>query len=366
VAAVMLRLGCTAFGGPAAHVAMLKQEVVDRRRWVSEQEFLDLFGAAGLIPGPQSTELAIHLGMTRAGVPGLWVAGLCFTSPAVLITATIAWAYTRYAALPASQALLAGLKPAVVAVIAALLVGLTKSAIKRPILGGLAALNLGLSLLGANEIALLLASGLIGLLLASPPRLRSVSPALLLPLVAGAAAAAPRPDPAAVFLYFLKIGATLFGSGYLLIAFLRQGLVLDYGWLTDAQLADAVAAGQFTPGPVFSTAAFVGYLVGGWPGAVVASAGIFLPAFLCVWATHGVVRRLRENPRAAGFLDGVNAASVGLVGGVTLQLAKAALVSPAAWVILAVSLLLALRTRLNNAWIMLAAALAGLLLGHGA
>jgi len=360
----MLRLGCTAFGGPAAHVAMLREEVVRRRSWVSEQEFLDLLGASGLIPGPTSTEMAIHLGMRRAGVPGLWLAGLCFITPAVLITLAFAWAYVAFGALPAAQGALLGVKPAVTAIIAAALLGLGKTALKTAPLVALGAGALALYLVGVNELAVLLGSGVIGILLAvrRPP----VAACLFwagAPAVAAAPAAAS-PETSAIFLYFLKIGSVLFGSGYVLLVFVQQGLVHDLGWLTRQQLLDAVAVGQFTPGPLFSTATFIGYVVGGWPGAVAASVGIFLPSFLFVWATHGAIARLRQAPWSAGFLDGLNAGSLALMAGVAYQLARAALTGPAAWAILGAAALLLLRFRVNSAWIVLGAALLGVAL-HG-
>ncbi len=362
VAGLMFRLGCTAFGGPAAHIAMLRQEVVERRRWVDEQEFLDLLGASGLIPGPTSTELVIHLGKTRAGLAGMWLAGLCFITPAALITLAIAWAYRAYGTLPQAGGLLGGVKPAVAVVILGALAGLGKTALKSVPLTVLAAGVMGLYLLGVSELGLLLASGTAGMLLGRPwVRRPPLAPALLWLAPAGAAAAPP-PEPGSIFLYFLKIGSVLFGSGYVLLAFLREGLVRELRWLTDQQLMDAVAAGQFTPGPLFTTATFVGYLVGGWGGAAGATLGIFLPSFLMVWATHGVVRRLREAAWSSGLLDGVNAGSLGLMAGVLVQLGRGALVTPAAWGIAAVAALLLFRLKWNSAWIVLAGGAAGLAL----
>jgi chromate transporter len=361
----MLRLGFTAFGGPAAHVAMMNEEVVRRRRWISEQDLLDLLGASGLIPGPTSTELSIHLGMTRAGVLGLCVAGCCFITPAVLITLGFAWAYVRFGTLPLAQGLLFGMKPAVVAIILAAVLQLGRKSMKTVPLSALGAACLAFYLLGASEIALLLGSGAAGMLLGKGWKPR-VPVACLLWLgppaaLAGSAAFGP-PGAGAIFLYFLKIGSLLFGSGYVLLAFLQKGLVHQLHWLNDRQLMDAVAAGQFTPGPLFSTATFIGYLIGGWRGALAASVGIFLPSFLLVWITHPLVRRLRQSQWSAGFLDGINAGSVGLMGGVLLQLAAAALREGAAVPIFAAAAFLALRTRTNSAWIVLGGALAGFLL----
>ncbi|MFN3649000.1 MAG: chromate efflux transporter [Armatimonadota bacterium] len=377
MALLMLRLGCTAFGGPAAHIALLHDEVVKRRRWISEQEFLDLLGASGLIPGPTSTELCIHLGLTRAGVPGLWLAGICFIGPAALITLAIAWAYVELRQTPALEGLLLGVKPAVAALILAAVLQLARTAMKSAPLVVLAGIVLALYLAGVSEIALLLGAGAAGILLARP-WVQSPPPAALvwLGLPAGGTAGAGVAGLAApgawdLFLYFLKIGSALFGSGYVLFAFIRQGLVQDLGWLTERQLMDAVAAGQFTPGPLFTTATFVGYVVGrqagfgGWEGALAATLGIFLPSFLAVWATHGVVRRLRSAPWSAGFMDGLNAGSVALMAGVLIQLAAAALQGWSAWAIFAVAALAVFRFKVNSAWVIVAAAALGLLLLRG-
>jgi len=367
----MLRLGAVSFGGPAAQLALMHEELIKRRRWVTEQEYLDLLGASGLIPGPTSTETAIHLGMSRGGWLGLWVAGICFISPAALITGAFAWAYITYGSLPAVQGLLRGVKPAVVAVILAAVLQLARTAAKTTRLRWMGALCLGLYLAGVNELVLLLGSGLlIALLRRDRPAGLSF---LALPAIGGfgtaAFGAAAQPTVLGVFFYFLRVGATLFGSGYVLLAFLRQGLVHDLRWLTEQQLLDAVAVGQFTPGPLFSTATFAGYVVGerfgigGWPCAVVASLGIFLPSFMMVWATHSLVRRLRQSPWTAAFLDGINAASVALMAGVLYQLAATSLaLQPDAWLIFAAAAAAIFRFRVNSAWVVLAGALVGLLL----
>lgn len=371
IAAVMLRLGAISFGGPAAQLALMHEELIKRRRWVPEQEYLDLLGAAGLIPGPTSTETAIHLGMSRGGVPGLWVAGLCFISPAVLITGVFAWAYMTYGSLPAVHGLLQGVKPAVVAVILSAVLQLARTAAKTMPLRLLGLLCLSLYLLGINELLLLLGCGVLMALLHRRPTPPLSSLALFLtggPALA-ADAGAVQPTVLGVFLYFLRVGGTLFGSGYVLLAFLRQGIVRDLHWLTEQQLLDAVAVGQFTPGPLFSTATFAGYVVGarfgigGWPCAVAASLGMFLPSFLLVWATHSLVRRLRQSPWTAAFLDGINAASVALMAGVLYQLATASLALRLdAWLIFAVAAAAIFRYRINSAWVVLAGALTGLLL----
>jgi chromate transporter len=366
LAALMLRLGFTAFGGPAAHIAMLEDEVVRRRRWLSQQRFLDLMGATNLIPGPNSTEMMIHLGMSRAGVPGLWVAGACFIGPAALITLAFAWAYVRYGSLPAAQGLLFGVKPAVLAIIGAAIWKLGRTAMRTAELALLGLFVFALYLLGVSEIALLLGSGALGIALGRCRRARGLGAAALAGLLvpaagapAAAAGAAVVPSAWAVGLYFLKIGSVLFGSGYVLLAFLQQGLVEHYGWLTRQQLLDAVAVGQFTPGPVFSTATFVGYVIAGLPGAATATLGIFLPSFFFVWLSHPWVPKLRASSWASGFLDGVNVGSVALMAAVALQLGQSALRSWPAVVIALLALVLLLRTRLNTAWIVLGGAVLG-------
>lgn len=366
----MLRLGVISFGGPAAQLALMHEELIKRRAWVSEQVYLDMLGASGLIPGPTSTETAIHLGMSRGGPWGLWVAGLCFISPAALITGAFAWAYMAYGTLPAAQGLLQGVKPAVVAIILSAVLQLGRTAAKTTRLRVLGLLCLGLYLLGTNELAILLGSGLLMGLLSRAQPVHLSSMALLLAGGSGTASApAVQPTVPDVFLYFLRVGATLFGSGYVLLAFLRQGLVQKLGWLTEQQLLDAVAVGQFTPGPLFSTATFVGYVVGerfgigGWPCALVASLGIFLPSFIMVWATHSLVRRLRQSPWTAAFLDGINAASIALMTGVLYQLAASSLgMRPDAWLIFGAAAAAIFRFRVNSAWVVLASAILGLLL----
>ncbi len=405
--ALMLRLGFTAFGGPAAHLAMLEREVVQRRGWLTAQEFLDLLGATNLIPGPNSTEMMIHIGMSRAGVAGLWLAGLAFIMPAALITLAFAAAYVSYGALPAAAGVLAGIKPAVVAIIAAAVWKLGRAAAKRRPLALLGVVVLGLYLWQGQELALLLGSGLLGMIFSratgkaatkdtkstkdtkEPQRTPSTgeSPAAteggknehgraralsFLPLsfvsfvffvsfvVYPIASRHGTATPAAVGLFFLRIGSVLFGSGYVLLAFLREGLVIHHGWLTQRQLLDAVAVGQFTPGPVFSTATFIGYLIAGVPGAVAATVGIFLPSFFFVWATHPLVARLRTTPWTAGFLDGVNIGSVALMAGVTAQLALGTLTDWRAGLIAVLALAVVLKTRLNAAWVILGGALLGL------
>jgi chromate transporter len=360
LAALFLRLGFTAFGGPAAHIAVFEEEIVRRRAWLARAEFLDLLGAANLLPGPTSTELALFIGRALGGLPGLLAAGLGFTAPAVALTALCAWAYARGAGLPAAQAALSGVKPVVVAVVAQALWRLGRTALESRALAVLAAAAACASVAGAPPLAVLVAGGLLSATL-SGPRAPSLAAAAPLPL---AAAAAPAPfGLAPLFLFFLKTGAVLFGSGYVLLAFLQDGLVVHRGWLTSAQLLDAVAVGQLTPGPVFSTATFVGYLVGGGAGAAAATLGIFLPAFVLVAASGPLLPRLRASPAAGAFLDGVNAASLGLLLAVLLALGRSCLGGPAALGVAAVALLLLARGA-NAALLVPVGAAAGFFLGR--
>jgi chromate transporter len=366
LARLFLRLGATAFGGPAAHIAMMEEEVVRRRGWLRREEFLDLLGATNLIPGPNSTELAIHVGHRRAGVPGLLVAGACFILPAAIIVTVLAGVYVRFGRLPAGEGLLAGVKPVVVAVVLHALIGFGRTAVKD---GALAALGLAAAaaaVAGVNELAILAAAGAASALLrrsrlpAAPAA--ALVPAAWLPAVAAAAIAAPF-TLSRLFLAFLKIGSVLFGSGYVLLAFLRGDLVERLGWLSEAQLIDAVAVGQVTPGPVFTTATFVGYLLGGLPGALVATLGIFLPAFAFVALSGPLVPRLRRSRLAGAVLDGVNVASLALMAVVTAQLARTALTGPVPALLALASAALLLRGRVSSTWLVLGGAAVGLALG---
>ncbi len=377
VAAVFLRLGTIAFGGPAAHIAMMEEEIVRRRQWVSRDEFLDLLGAVHLIPGPNSTELAIHLGHRRAGWPGLIVAGACFILPAAVIVTAIAWAYVRFGTLPDARGLLAGIQPVILAVVAQALVGLAHSAVKSRLLAAAGVLAFVASALGLHELAVLFGTGVLSALAAYlsagkasgagssrtmlMPLAAAPSPTTTLAAGSGAAAAtmAIAPGAWAIFGLFLKIGSVLFGSGYVLLAFLRSDLVERRGWLTEPQLLDAVAVGQFTPGPVFTTATFIGYLLAGFPGAVAATIGIFLPAFIFVALSGPLIPRLRQSPTAGAMLDGVTVASLALMTLVTLQLGRAAIQGPWTAALAGLSALLLLRFKTNSAWLVLAGAAAG-------
>ncbi len=356
---MFLKLGTVGFGGPAAHIALMHDEVVRRRKWLSEAEFLDLVGAVNLIPGPNSTELAIHLGYRRAGWAGLWLAGACFILPAFLTVLGCAWAYVRYGSVPQVASALYGAKPAILAVVALALWSLGRIALKDVATVGLAAGVLVLWMRGVHELVLLATSGL---LVGAAKGGRGGGAVLALaPGVAAAAAGTPAPfHLATLFFTFLKVGSVLFGSGYVLLAFLHADFVVRLGWLTEGQLLDAVAVGQVTPGPVFTTATFVGYLLDGLRGASVATVGIFLPAFVFVALSHPVVPRLRRSPFASGFLDGVNAASWALMAGVAMRLAWGSVVDALTAVLAAVALGLAWR-RVNTAFLVVGAALVGIL-----
>lgn len=365
VARLFLKLGIIGFGGPAAHIAMMRDEVVRRRRWVSDERFLDLLGMTNLIPGPNSTEMAIHLGYARAGWPGLVVGGGCFIVPAMLIVLTLAWLYVRFGATPAAISALYGVIPVILAIVAQAMWALARTAIKGPLLAALGLAVLALSLAGVNELTLLFGGGVLVVLvrLARRPRVgvAGLVAALGLPGVAlgqGAVAAAPV-TLGTLTLVFLKIGATLYGSGYVLLAFLRNDLVHRLGWLSDRQLLDAIAIGQVTPGPVFTTATFIGFVLAGWTGAVLATVAIFLPSFVFVALSHPLLPRLRGSRGTAAFLDGVNVAALGLMAAVTWQLARAAITD---WFTVALAVgagALLIRGRINSAWLIAAGAAIG-------
>jgi len=371
LARLFLKLGTIAFGGPAAHIAMMEEEVVRRRQWLSHAEFLDLLGATNLIPGPNSTEMAIHIGHRRAGFPGLLVAGTCFIVPAMLIVTAFAWAYVRFGKLPQAEALLYGVKPVIIAVVFQALWGLSKSAVKTVFLGAVVALAIALEFVGVNELIVLLGAGIVtgvtgGVRKRPTPVQAAIAPLpgfkpLLAAVPAGAATVSAPFGLWPLFVFFLKVGSVLYGSGYVLLAFLRSGLVEHFGWLTEGQLLDAVAVGQITPGPVFTTATFIGYLLGGTQGALVATVGIFLPAFFFVAISGPLVPRIRRSAIAGAFLDGVNAASLALMIVVTLQLTRAAVVD---WVTLTLALFTAfllVKYKLNSAWLVAIGATVGLL-----
>lgn len=362
---LFLRMGLTAFGGPAAHIAIMHDEVVTRRKWLTDQEFLDLNGATNLIPGPNSTEMAIHIGYVRAGWRGLIVAGAAFILPAMLMVMTLAWLYTQYGATPQAESLFYGINPVVLVILLQALWMLGRKAVTNRVTALVAGAALILYLVGVNEILLLLVAGILVMLienlrvgkflgrLQNFVPLAGLSSAILLTTI-------PFSLPL-LFFTFLKIGAVLYGSGYVLLAFLHDDFVQNLGWLTEQQLLDAVAIGQITPGPLFTTATFIGFILGGAPGAIVATIGIFLPAFIFVAVTNPFIPRLRASKAFGALLDGVNAASVALMAGVTLQLTRTSIPDVFALGIALVAALALFRFKLNTTWLVLGGALAGVL-----
>jgi len=362
LARIFLKLGITAFGGPAAHIAMMRQEVVTKRQWMTEQHFLDMMGATNLIPGPNSTEMAIHIGQDRAGWKGLIVAGLCFICPAVLITLFFAWLYKEYGQLPEVQPFIYGIKPAIISVILAAIYPLGKKSLKTLKLWFIGISVLILSLLGINEIFLLFGAGLLAVLLYlinKRSEVHSFIPVVLLQI----------PDSGFLssknfhlFLIFLKIGAILYGSGYVLFAFLDAELV-STGLLTRQQLIDAIAVGQFTPGPVFSSVTFIGFQINGFAGAVFSTIAIFLPSFVFVAILHPLMKQVRNSKILSTFLDAVNVASVAIIVAVCYEMAKDSIADWRTAVIAIASLIFVFRfTKVNSAFVVLGGALLGFLL----
>lgn len=361
LALLFLKLGTTAFGGPAAHIAMMEDEVVRRRGWLTRDQFLDYLGATNLIPGPNSTEMAIHIGWARNGFAGLVIAGACFILPAAILVTALAWAYVKFGTLPAAGALLYGVKPVVIAVVAQALWRLGKAAVKTQALAVLLVAAVLAIALGVNELVVLAGGAVIAAGFEGPTMRAGVAAVAAPVLRFGVAVAAPF-TLGKLFLVFAKIGAVLFGSGYVLLAFLRNDFVTRLHWITSQQLLDAVAVGQVTPGPVFTTATFVGYLVDGGRGATVATLGIFAPAFVFVAASGPLVPRLRRSRIAGAALDGVNVASLALMALVTWQLGRATLVDLPSIGLSAASAVLLFRTRINSAWLVLGGAAVGALL----
>jgi chromate transporter len=350
---------------------MMEDEVVRRRRWMKHDEFLDLLGATNLIPGPNSTEMAIHIGHRRAGLKGLLVAGASFILPAVLIVLVFAWAYVRYGSIPQVKGVLYGVKPVIIAIVLQALWSLGRTAIKTKFLGVIGIAGVILTFLGLHELLVLLGSGLIvaasrsiGRTIKGQQGTRLISTSTLMVFlqtgttsVATASFSLPL-----LFLFFLKVGAVLYGSGYVLLAFIRADLVERWHWLTESQLLDAIAVGQVTPGPVFTTATFIGFILGGTKGAAVATVGIFLPAFVFVAASGPLVPRIRRSPTAGAFLDGVNSASLALMTVVTYQLGRAAIVDFTTIALAIISGVILFWFRVNSAWLVLVGAIAGWLL----
>jgi chromate transporter len=362
IAVEFLRLGLAAFGGPPVHIAMMEERFVRNKQWLSRERFVDLIGAVNLLPGPSSTELTIYLGELRGGFLGLIIAGAGFILPAAVMVAGLAWAYEKFGKLPQVEGLLFGIKPVVVALIIPALWNLGKVALRSVGLGVLAVAVVLLAMLGFNVITLLIAAGLFWMLLREAKTLAKSNTSVAGTIGIWSSVATASVGIQLVFLYFLKIGAVVFGSGYVLLAVLRADLVVRLHWLTDAQLLDAIAVSQATPGPFFTVSTFIGYLLAGWKGAALATVGMFLPAFAFVAATAKFLPGLRKSPPASAFLDGVNAAAVALMGFVAWQFARAALINVPAIVLALISVLLVFRYKVNSAWLVLGGAVAGILI----
>ncbi len=360
VARLFLKLGFTAFGGPAAHIALFHDEFVRRRGWLTDQHFLDLLGATNLIPGPNSTEMTMHIGYVRAGWRGMIVAGVCFILPAALIVLVLAALYVQYGTTPAAAWLLYGIKPVIIAVILQAIYSLGRKAITTPLLAAVGVGTLALYLLGVNELALLFGGALLVMVLRNARRISGSGAALMLAAAPPAVqVAAAESSLVTLFATFFKIGAVLYGGGYVLLAFLRTDFVERLGWLTDQQLLDAVSIGQFTPGPLFTTATFSGYQIGGVGGAALATVGIFLPGFIFVAITNPFLPRLRQSPWLSALLDGVNAAALGLMAAVTLALAQAAIIDGVTVALAVVAAVALIRFKVNSTWLILAGAVIG-------
>jgi chromate transporter len=359
VAKLFFKLGSIAFGGPAAHIAMMEDEVVNKRKWMSQQHFLDLVGATNLIPGPNSTEMTMHCGHERAGWKGLIVAGACFVFPAVVITMVFAWLYQQYGQLPKVEPFIYGIKPAVIAIILGAVYRLGKKALKNVELGILGALTLIACLLGVNEILALFLCGLTGLILYfirnSKNKLNSFTPLILLQVKL-------TPSTLKVLWIFFKVGALLYGSGYVLFAFLDAELVAT-GLLSRQELIDAVAIGQITPGPVLSTATFIGWQLGGFWGAIAATVGIFLPSFIFVSILNPFVPKMRKSKIFSAFLDAVNIAAVAVIVAVCVEMGKETLTDWRTILIAAISLIAVfVFKKMNTAFIVIGSSFVGFLL----
>ncbi|MDD4088078.1 MAG: chromate efflux transporter [Tissierellia bacterium] len=364
IAFMFFKLGITAFGGPAAHVAMMDEEIVKKRKWVSSESFLDFYGVTNLLPGPNSTELAIHLGYERGGWLGLIIAGVCFILPAMMIVTAFAAVYVSYGSLPEISGIMNGIKPVIIAVILQALLRLGKSALKNKSSIVLFLFTIALSYFGYSEIFLLFLSGIIMMLIVNRRKLRRSDLSLFIPttsvsLVAYSSIMINKLSLSSIFSTFFKIGLVLYGSGYVLLAYLESYFVETCGVITTNQLLDAVSVGQFTPGPIFTTATFIGYLLHGVPGAIVATIGIFLPAFLFVGLLNNILPVLRRSSWAAGILDGVNVASLAFMAVVSMKLVAAAIVDLPTAVLAIISIFLVFKYNINSAWLVLGGGLIG-------
>lgn len=364
VALLFLKLGFIGFGGPAAHIAMMHDEVVKRRKWLTDQEFLDLIGATQLIPGPNSTEMANHIGFLRAGWSGLVVAGVCFAVPAVMIVLALSWVYVRYGTTPQAEWISYGIKPVIIGIILQALWQLGKKAIGDRVSFSIGLCVIVLYFLGINELVLLFSGALIVMLIKNISRLNGrLMTIALFPITTGTAVVTAIKEFSlpVLFFTFLKIGSILYGSGYVLLAYLKADFVTRLGWLTDQQLIDAVAIGQVTPGPFFTTATFIGYILGGLKGSMLATIGIFLPSFVFVALSIPFISRLRSSPWAGALLDGITAVSLSLMAAVTWQLGRTSLIDPLTIAIAISSLFLLIKFKINSTWLVLVGMLIGLL-----
>ncbi len=362
LAQLFLKLGIIGFGGPAAHIAMMEDEVVRKRVWLTRDQFMDLLGAVNLIPGPNSTEMAIHIGLLRAGGWGAVIAGSCFILPAFLIVLALAMGYASYGSTPQASAFLYGLKPVIVAIIAVATIRFGRTSLKTKTLFTLGALAFGLGVWGiVDQLIILIGAGLAMLIVSRATLDKGTVLLIGLPsTLAQVTNLATLPQIAVVF---LRIGATLFGSGYLLVAYLEQEVVINNSWLTPKQLFDAIAVGQFTPGPVLTTATFVGYLIQGTPGAIVATVAIFFPSFIFVVASGFFINRLRNSPAASAFIKGVNAAVVGLIGATLISLGRSAMIDPITIIVCLAAFIILIRFKIDSTWLIAAGGTLGLLLG---
>ena len=358
---VFLKISFTAFGGHAAHLAMMEEEVVRKRKWISHEEFLDIISAANLIPGPNSTETALHIGYSLANWRGFFAAGLSFITPTIIIVTGVAMAYVKYGMLPATENILFWIKPVIMAVISLAIYRFSKTAVKNKLLFFMLLLACLASVFKITEIAVILAIGVLVMFMnISRDKFNSFAPSsFLLDPIIQASSCTVSCDLPAIFLFFFKISAIIFGSGYVLYAFLYNDLVVNYQWISQAQLIDAIAIGQFTPGPVFTAATFIGYLLAGVPGALIASVGVFLPAFIYVALTSPFLSQMRQSKSLSFFLDGVNVASLALMIVVCFNLASAMLTNSLAISIFVVSLGILWRFKVNSAWLILVAAVIG-------
>lgn len=363
LAKLFLKLGIIGFGGPAVHIAMMQDEVVTKRKWLSEQHFLDLIGATNLIPGPNSTEMAIHIGHERAGWKGLVVAGFCFIFPAVLITGCIAWLYKKYGQLPAMQPFIYGIKPAIIAIILIAIFPLAKKSLKTIELVLIGLISLTLAILNYNQIYILFGSGILALIISSI-RNNTINTTNFIPitLIQFSKSTVASTTNLNLFLVFLKIGAILYGSGYVLFAFLDAELV-SKGLLSRTTLIDAIAVGQFTPGPIFSSVTFIGYQINGLSGAIVATIGIFLPSFLFIALLNPLVKKMRNSKTFSIFLDAVNVASVAVIIAICFQMASDVITDWRTVLIATISILIAFKyKKTNSVFIVLGGSLLGYIL----